>query len=80
MPKRKINLDVKVQAMRECLHLVEAESVMHKYHLSKRSAYNWFDQILERLPEILQDAKPGPKRPSRLPKAPPRLHNRSAKR
>jgi hypothetical protein len=80
MPKRKINLDVKVQAMRECLQLAEVESVMHKYHLSKRSAYNWFDQILERLPEILQDAKPGPRPPRRSSTAPPRPRHRSAKR
>lgn len=77
MPKRKINLDVKVQAMRECLQLADVESVMRKYHLSERSAYNWFGQILERLPEILQDAKPGPKTPPRT-MAPPRRRNRSA--
>ena len=79
MPKRKINLDVKVQVMRECLHLADVESVMRKYHVSERCAYNWFAQILERLPEILQDAKPGPKSQPPSTRVPPRRRNRVAK-
>jgi len=67
MPKRKIDLDVKVQAMLECLHLEDVETVTEKYDLSKRSLFVWFDKIKNHLPEILQEAKPGPKR------VPPRL-------
>ena len=81
MPRRKVDLDTKVQTMRECLHLRDVEAVTHKYHLSERAAYKWFAQILECLPEILQNEPPGPKRQSATARAPPRRrHRRSAKR
>ncbi len=80
MPRRKVELDTKVQAMRECLRLENVAAVMHKYHLSERAAYNWFEQVLAHLPEILQDAKPGPKSPSPELTAPPRRRNHLAKR
>jgi len=79
MPRRKVDLDTKVQAMRECLHLTDVEAVTHKYHLSERTAYSWFAQILERLPDILQNESPGPKRQSDTLTAPPRHRRRSAK-
>jgi hypothetical protein len=72
MPRRKVDLDTKVQAMRECLHLEHVEATMRKYHLSERAAFNWFAQILERLPDILQNESPGPKRQSDTLLAPPR--------
>ena len=84
MTNRKVNLDVKVQAMRECLHLENVQSVMRKYHLSKSSAFRWFEDILEQLPEILQTEKPGPKSQrctqTESPAAPPRRRSRSVKR
>jgi hypothetical protein len=79
MANRKIPLDVKAQAMRECLRLQNVEVTMRKHQLSERSAFRWFDQILERLPEILKETKPGPKSESPSTLAPPRRRNRSAK-
>jgi hypothetical protein len=79
MANRKIQLDVKVQAMRECLRLQNVEATMRKHQLSERSAFRWFDQILEQLPEILREAKPGPKREPPSTWVPPRRRNRSAK-
>ena len=80
MPRRKVALDTKVQAMRECLRMENVTTVMHKYQLSERAAYNWFAQVLEHLPEILQEDKPGPKSQSHEPAAPPRRRSRLAKR
>lgn len=74
MSKRKIDLDVKVQAMLECLHLQDVEAVTEKYDLSERSLFVWFSKIKEQLPEILQEAKPGPK------EAPPRPQTTTDKR
>ena len=73
MPKRKINLDVKVQVMLECLHLQDVEAATEKYDLSERSLFVWFSRIKEQLPEILQEAKPGPK------EEPPRLQTTTDK-
>jgi hypothetical protein len=78
MANRKIQLDVKVQAMRECLHLDNVEATMRKHHLSERSAFRWFEQILERLPEILKETKPGSKSQPPSTLAPPRRRNRTA--
>ncbi len=61
MPKRTIALDAKVQAMQESLHLQDVEATAAKYGLSERSMFVWFDKVKEALPEILQEAKPGPK-------------------
>jgi hypothetical protein len=79
MANRKIQLDIKVQAMRECLRLQNVEATMRKHQLSQRSAFRWFDQILERLPEILKETKPGPKRETPRTMAPPRRRKRPAK-
>lgn len=79
MANRKIQLDVKVRAMRECLRLENVEATMRKHQLSERSAFRWFEQILERLPEILKETKPGPKSQPPSTMAPPRQRNRSAK-
>lgn len=77
MPKRKVHLNAKVQTLRECLHMQDVTAVTRKYGVSERAAYNWFALLLERLPEILQDAKPGPKSQVTDPTAPPRrpLHS-----
>ena len=83
MPNRRVKLDIKVQAMRECMHLENVQAVMCKYGLSESSAFRWFEDILEQLPEILQTEKPGPKpQPciqSEIPAAPPRRRNHSVK-
>lgn len=77
MPRRKIDLDTKVQAMRECLHLENVAAIARKYKVSERIAYNWFAQILEHLPASLQQAKPGRKRQAHDPAGvPPRRRHR----
>jgi len=80
MPRRKVHLNTKVQTLRECLHLREVTAVARKYGVSDRAAYNWFALLLERLPEILQDVKPGPKSQVCDPAAPPRPRTSWAKR
>lgn len=80
MANRKVKLDIKVHAMRECMRLENVAAVMHKYHLSERSAFRWFEDILEHLPEILQAEKPGPKSQKHAGGAPPRQRNHSVKR
>ena len=79
MANRKIQLDVKVQVMRECLRLENVEATMRKHQLSERSAFRWFEQILERLSEILKETKPGPKSQPPSTRVPPRRRNRLAK-
>lgn len=83
MPNRRVKLDIKVQAMRECMHLENVQAVMCKYGLSESSAFRWFEDILEQLPEILQTEKPGPKFQAHTPMAssaaPPRRRSRSVK-
>jgi hypothetical protein len=80
MPRRKVNLNTKVQTLRECLHLQDVTAVTRKYGVSERATYNWFTQVLERLPEILQDAKPGSKSQGDDPAAPPRRERLSGER
>jgi len=74
MPRRKIDLHTKVQAMRECLHLKDVAAIAHKYHVSERIAFIWFAQVLEHLPESLQETKPGRKRQTCDSAVPPRHH------
>jgi hypothetical protein len=71
MPRRKIELDVKVAAMRESLRLTNVADTAHKHHLSEQSLYNWYHKVLEALPDILVDDKPGPKPKSKAESAPP---------
>jgi len=71
MPRRKIKLDVKVRVMRESLRLSGIEDVRRKYGVSKRSAYNWYREVLAALPGILADDKPGRKPKSKADAAPP---------
>jgi hypothetical protein len=61
MPRRKVELDIKVTAMRESLQLTDAERTAHKHNLSKQSMYNWYHKVLEALPDILADDRPGRK-------------------
>jgi hypothetical protein len=46
MPRRKIKLEVKVEAMRECLHMADVEDIACKYGISERAAYNWYRKEL----------------------------------
>jgi len=71
MSRRTIKLDVKVDVMRDSLRLMGLEDVLRKYGVSRRSAYNWYREILEALPDILADAKPGRKPKSKADSAPP---------
>jgi hypothetical protein len=61
MPRRKVELDVKVAAMRESLRLINLGDIMGKYQVSKPAMYNWYHEVLDALPDILADDKPGPK-------------------
>jgi hypothetical protein len=74
MPNHKVKLDIKVKAMRECLHLdtQRVKAIMRKYGLSERSAFRWLDAILDQLPSILEDRKPGPKKQTPDFTVPPR--------
>jgi hypothetical protein len=59
MPRRKIDLDIKVEFMRESLHLVDLKTLLRKYDISERTAYNWYREVLDALPGILADEQPG---------------------
>jgi transposase-like protein len=71
MPRRKIELEVKVEAMRECLHMADVKDISRKYGISERAAYNWYARVLEALPDILADDKPGRKPKPKAESAPP---------
>ncbi|HDQ74116.1 MAG TPA: hypothetical protein ENN19_18785 [Chloroflexi bacterium] len=70
MPRRKVELEVKVEVMRECLHMADVENISRKHGVSERAAYNWYTRVLEALPDILADDKPG--RKPKAESAPPR--------
>jgi hypothetical protein len=61
MARRKIKLITKVKIMRENLRLLDAKAISRKYGVSERAAYNWYQRVLEALPDILADVSPGPK-------------------
>lgn len=61
MANKSIALDNKVAAMQECLTLASVKEGMDKYGFSERSAWYWYRRIIEHLPEILEQEKPGPK-------------------
>jgi len=71
MPRRKIELEVKVEVMRECLRMADVENIARKYGISERVAYNWYRKVLEGLPNILVDDKPGRKPKQKAESAPP---------
>ena len=71
MPRRKIELEVKVEVMRECLRMADVENIARKYDISERAAYNWYTRVLEALPDILADGKPGRKPKPKVKSAPP---------
>jgi hypothetical protein len=71
MPRRKIDLEVKVEFMREGLQLTDLENLLRKYGISERSAYNWYRAVLDALPDILADTKPGRKPKPKADSAPP---------
>ena len=71
MPRRKVKLNVKVAAMRESLRLVNVAEVVDKHGLSKQAVYNWYREVLEALPDILVDNKPGRKSASKAKSSPP---------
>ncbi len=71
MPRRKIEVDIKVNVMRESLHMANVEDISRKYGISERAAYNWYDRIMEALPDILADDTPGRKPKPKVKQAPP---------
>jgi transposase-like protein len=73
MPRRKVMLNAKVAAMRESLRLMNVEDIARKHQLSKPALYKWYHEVLEALPDILADEKPGrkPKPKSKADAAPP---------
>ncbi len=71
MPRREIELDVKVAAMRESLRLTNVVDTARKHGFSKQAMYNWYHKVLEALPDILADDKPGRKPKSKAESSPP---------
>lgn len=71
MPRRKVKSNIKVKVLRESLHLRGAKDIARKYGVSERSAYNWYVQVLEALPDILTEDKPGRKPQVKVKAAPP---------
>jgi transposase-like protein len=71
MPRRKVKLDAKVAAMRESLRLIDVEDIARKHKLSKPALYKWYHEVLEALPAILADEKPGRKPESKVEATPP---------
>jgi len=71
MSRRKVNLDVKVAAMRKSLRLTNVADIVQEHGLSKQALYNWYDKVLEALPDILADGKPGRKPQPKADSAPP---------
>jgi hypothetical protein len=71
MPRRKVKLNAKVAAMRERLRLMNVEDIARKHKLSKPALYTWYHEVLEALPDILANEKPGRKPKSRADSAPP---------
>jgi transposase-like protein len=69
MPRRKVKLDIKVATMREGLQLVNVADIAREYGVTEQSVYNWYNRVLEALPDILTDDKPGrkPKSTAELP-------------
>jgi transposase-like protein len=66
-------LNAKVAAMRESLRLMNVEDIARKHKFSKPALYKWYHEVLEALPDILADEKPGrkPKPKSKADAAPP---------
>jgi len=71
MPRRKVKLDAKVAALRESLRLTDVDSIARKHQLSRPALYKWYHEILEALPELLANKKPGRKAKSQADAAPP---------
>jgi hypothetical protein len=71
MPRRKVKLNAKVAAMRESLRLMNVNGIARKYKLSRPALYKWYHEILEALPDLLADEKPGRKAKSKADSAPP---------
>jgi hypothetical protein len=71
MPRRKVKLSTKVKVMRENLRLIDAKGIPRKYGVSERAVYNWYQRVLEALPEILADEAPGRKPKPKAESAPP---------
>ena len=71
MARRKVKLDTKVAAMRESLCLANVGEIIRKRRLSKQSLYNWYERVLEALPDILADDKPGRKPKGKSESSPP---------
>jgi len=71
MPRRKIKLATKVKIMRENLRLIGTRAIPRRYGVSERAAYNWYQRVLQALPDILADDKPGRKPAPKTESAPP---------
>ena len=71
MPRRKIKLNTKVAAMRASLRLTNVAAVIRNERLSKQSLYNWYQRVLDALPDILADEPSGPKSQDKTKPIPP---------
>jgi transposase-like protein len=61
MPNRHIPTETKVQAMEECLQLVNVEETANRYGVHPNAIYYWFNnKIKANLSVILTNETPGP--------------------
>jgi transposase-like protein len=70
MPRRSVSVDEKVTILRACLKLDHVADTAQQYGVAKQSIYQWYQELLEALPEVLVPERPGPKPPTVLPEEP----------
>jgi transposase-like protein len=71
MSRRQVELEVKVNAVRESLRLVNVAAVARKHGVTPRVLYQWFHKLWEGLPQLMANAKPGPKAQVKPASSPP---------
>jgi hypothetical protein len=71
MPRRKVTLEAKVAALRDSLRLMNVDQVAREHHLSRPALYKWYNKVVDALPDILANEKPGRKTKLKAGSAPP---------
>lgn len=62
MPNRIISIEIKVNALSQCLMLQNVEATAKELGVAPNSIHNWFmTKVLPSLPEVLAKEHPGPK-------------------
>jgi transposase-like protein len=70
MPRRSVSVDEKVTILRACLKLDHVADTAQQHGVAKQSIYQWYQEILEALPDVLAPEQPGPKPAPALPEEP----------